>query len=79
MKAGASYKLVWWVFIGKPAGGGVRGLGVGGGWRGEGRHRVGPVGHAGGSFVYIAISSGLQKLARTIDSVIYVRHFTPNV
>ena len=30
---------VWWVFIGKPAGGGVRGLGVGvgGGGRGSGR------------------------------------------
>ena len=47
-----------WFFIGKPAGGGVRGLGVGVGAR--------RVGVGGGwalwdSIVYIAISSGLQS------------------
>ena len=53
---------MWWVFIGKPAGGGVRGLGDGGrGDGGRGAWQVGPMEHVSSSFVYTAISSGLQS------------------
>ena len=46
------WSLIRWVFIGKPVGGGVRGLRVeGGGEVGRGWGRVGHLGHAGGGFV----------------------------